>query len=119
MKDMLNFQQSLLNYDPTGQKSMGSKVFPDGLMDDMAIKKYFKLYCVLHSSSNVNWFTQSNLSGSALEMKYPNTFLLVFFVSPQIVQNVVALTYCFQHVSHVESTFKYINTYAYVFCLSV
>ena len=52
--------------------------------------------------------------------KYPNTFILVFFVFPQIVQNVVALThYFFQHVPNVENTFKYINTYAYVFCMSV
>ena len=37
--------------------------------------------------------------------KYQNTFLLVFFVSPQIVQNVVALTHFFQHVRNVGNTF--------------
>ena len=42
--------------------------------------------------------------------KYPNTFLLVFFVSSQTVQNAVP---------YVENTFKYINTYAYAFCWSV
>ena len=30
------------------------KVFPYGLIDDIASKKKFKLYCVLHSSSNKN-----------------------------------------------------------------
>ena len=47
--------------------------------------------------------------------KYPNTFHLVFFLSLQIIQNVVALTHYFQHMQHVEITFKYINIYAYVF----
>ena len=51
--------------------------------------------------------------------KYPNTFLLVFFVSPQIVKTIIALTHFFQHVSHVENTFKYINTYAYICLLFV
>ena len=51
--------------------------------------------------------------------KYHNTFLLVVFISPQIVQNVDALTHFFQHVLHVENTFKCINTYVHVFCLSV
>ena len=36
--------------------------------------------------------------------KYPNTFLLVLFVSSQIVQNVVALTHFVQHLPHVEKT---------------
>ena len=49
--------------------------------------------------------------------KYPNTFLLVFFVSPQIVQNVVSLAHFFQHVPHVENTFKYIKTYTHVLCV--
>ena len=39
--------------------------------------------------------------------KYHNTFLLIFFVSPQIVQNGIALTHFFQHVPHVENTFRY------------
>ena len=32
------------------------KDFQESLVDDIASKKYFKLYCVLHSSSNENWF---------------------------------------------------------------
>ena len=43
--------------------------------------------------------------------KYQNTFLLVLFVSPQIVQKVVVLTHFLQHVPHVGNTFKYINIY--------
>ena len=35
--------------------------------------------------------------------KYPNTFLLVFFVSPQIIQNGVALTLFFQHLPRIET----------------
>ena len=36
--------------------------------------------------------------------KYPNTFLLVFVVSPQIVQNVVALTHFFFNMCHTLKT---------------
>ena len=38
---------------------------------------------------------------------------------PNLVQYVVALTHFFKHVTQVEKTFKYINTYAFVFCVSV
>ena len=38
--------------------------------------------------------------------KYPKTFLLVFFVSLQIVQNGVALAHFFQHVPHVKTLFN-------------
>ena len=68
-----------------------------------------------HCPCGENWFTQSNRNGQ----KHPDTFLIVFFVSPQIVQNVVVLTHFFQHMPHVENTFKYINTYAFVFCWCV
>ena len=50
---------------------------------------------------------------------FQHTSIQLFFVSSEIVQNVVALTHFFQHVSHVENTFKYTNTYAYVLCWSV
>ena len=43
--------------------------------------------------------------------KYPNTSLIVFFVPPQIVQN-VAPAHFFSQVQHVVNTFKYINTFA-------
>ena len=36
-----------------------SSGFAIGLMVDMAYKKYFKLYFVLLSSSNENWFALS------------------------------------------------------------
>ena len=45
---------------------------------------------------------------------FQHNSIQLFFVSPEIVQNVVALTYFFQHVPHVENTFKYIKTYASV-----
>ena len=44
---------------------------------------------------------------SVVQLQKYNTLLLVFFVSPQIVQNVVALAHFFQHVPHVNYTFKY------------
>ena len=50
---------------------------------------------------------------------FQHTSIQPFFVSPQIVQHVVALTHCFQPVSHIENTFKYININAHVFCGSV
>ena len=45
------------------------KVFPEGLMVDMASKKYSKMYCVLHSSSNENRFALS--TNTVLATKFP------------------------------------------------
>ena len=41
-------------------------------MVDMASKKYFKLYCVLHSSSNENWFALS--TNTVLATNFPTDF---------------------------------------------
>ena len=79
------------------------------------------------ASKNMSRFT---VSYSALPMKidlhfqptlpqlqnFKQTSIQLFFISSQIVQNVVVLTHFFQHVPHVENTLKYINTYANVFC---
>ena len=51
--------------------------------------------------------------------KYPYTFLQVFFVSQEIVQNVVALTHFIQHVPYFENTIEYINGYAYVLLVCI
>ena len=99
------------------QLAKSLNVFQDGLMDDTASKNISNC-TVSHKALPM----KTDLHNQTLVVqiqKYPNTFLLVFFVFPQIVRNVVALTHFFQHVPHVEITFKYINTYAYFFCLSV
>ena len=90
---------------------------PPVLMEDMAsknISNWTVSYKVLPMKTDLH-----NQTLEVQLQKYPNSFRLVFFVFPQIVQNAVALIHFFQHVPHVENTFKYINTYAYVFCLSV
>ena len=93
------------------------KVFPDGLMDDMASKnissctvsyKALPIKTDLHYQPTLSWL-----------QNFQQTSVQLFFVSPQIAQNAVALTHFFQHVPHIENTFKYINTYAYSFCWSV
>ena len=47
------------------------------------------------------------------------TFFLDFFVSPQIVRNVVTLTHFYQDVPQIEKTLEYLNAYAFLwfFCL--
>ena len=47
---------------------------------------------------------------------FQQTSIQLFFVFLQTLRNCVALTHFFQHVPHVENTFKYINTFACVFC---
>ena len=91
--------------------------FQDGLMDDIATKNISN--CIVsYTALRMKTDLYNQILVVQLQ-KYPNTFLLVFFVSPKIVQNVVALSHFFQHVPHFENTFKYINTYAFVFCVSV
>ena len=43
--------------------------------------------------------------------KYIKTFFLVFFVSPQIDRNVLALTHLFKDVPHVEQTLQHVRVH--------
>ena len=82
-------------------------------MVDMTSKKYFKLYCVLHSSSNENWFALS--TNTVLATKFQQTSIQLFFFSHKLFKMLLHWHTFFQHVPHVENTFIYTNTYAYVF----
>ena len=78
-------------------------------------KKYFKLFCVLHSSSNENWFALS--TNTVLATTFPTDFnsTLICFLT-NCSKCCYIDTLFFQHVPHVENTFKYTNTYECVFC---
>ena len=92
-------------------------IFPDDLIDDMVSKNISD--CTV-SDTALPMKTDLHLQPTLSLLQYfQQTSIQLFFVSLQIVQYVVALAHFFQHLPHFENRFKYINTYAYVFCWSV
>ena len=75
------------------------KVFPEGLMDDMASKN-ISSYTMSYTAFPMKTDLHFQPTRAQLE-NVQQTSIQLFFVSPQIVQNVVALTHFFQHVPQV------------------
>ena len=76
-------------------------------------KKYFKLHCVRHSSSNENWFALS--THIVLATKFPTVFnsTLLCFSENSSKLCCIDKTFC-QDVPHRQKTFKYIKTDTYI-----
>ena len=85
------------------------KGFSRGSDGRYVFEKYFKLYCVLHTSSNENWFALS--TNTALATKFP-TDLLFFW---KLFETVLHWHNFLQDVPHIQKTFKYIKTDTYIF----
>ena len=63
-----------------------------------------QFFCILlHYPYGETWYSHALM---VQLQKYSNSFLLSFFVSPQILRNVVALTHVFQGVPHIENDVK-------------
>ena len=79
----------------------------------MASKKYFKLYCVLHSSSNENWFALS--INTVLATKFQTDFNSTLLFFWKLFEAVLPWHNFFQDIRHVQTTFQYIKTDTYIF----
>ena len=76
-------------------------------------EKYFKGHCVLHSSSNENWFAFS--TNTVFATKFPTDFNSTLLCFPTNCSK-----YCYiDSFFNLCHTFKYTNAYAYVFCWPV
>ena len=92
------------------------KVFPDGLMDDMMSKNISN--CTV-SDTALPMKTDLHFQPILLPIKfslYLNSTLLFFLKN---CSKCCIDTFFLKDEPHVENTFKYINTYAYVFFWSV
>ena len=76
------------------------KIFQDVLCPTQLFWKPFNQHCLSYKISNLLQF---------------NSHLFFW----KLFETVLHWHTCFQHVPHVENTFKYINAYASVFCRSV
>ena len=84
------------------------------MMVDMASKKHFMLYCVLHSSSNENWFalsTNTVLATIFFKRLQFNSSLFYW----KLFETLLHWHNFFQDVPHSQKMFKYIKTDTYIF----
>ena len=76
-------------------------------------KKYFKLYCVLHSSFNENWFALSTNTVQSYKISNRLQFNSSLYFWKRF-ETVLHWHNFFQDVPHSQKTFRYITTDTYI-----